>query len=181
MKYLKALLLKTESICLSTQFSTLFRNGTIKKHNAIITGDCYVNTCSNIFITQSTDIIDNLACSGYVSVKKKNQENHSLANFLKHLCIISEIFSDLDAVFCSIPQIKPVTRTLQRIRFKECSDVLWNSFKFKVAEELKLFHTYVDFSIDDIFHIVYRFLFKIKEKKHISKKIYSSMDDSRPS
>ena len=87
------------------------------------------------------------------------------------LLVIKALISDYDAVFCSVPQNKPVTNTLNGIKFKDHSNKSINAFNTKVAEDLKLFHLYDDFSLDDkmkiLFNIIlnaYNSTCKIREK-----------------
>ena len=129
-----------------------------------------------------------LACSGYVSLINlpTRRTSHS-QSCLHHIYIkyelscvsyvIKALISDHDAVFCSIPQNKPVTNTHKRIKIRDHSNSSINAFNSRVAEGLSLFHLYDDFSIDDkmkiFFDIIlnsYNSTWKIRENNVSTKK-----------
>ena len=156
--------------------------------HCIITGDFNVDICSNVFSSLATDFIDNFSCRGYVSLINipTRRTDHS-GTCLDHIYINSELscvsgviqtlISDHDAVFCSLPQSKPVINKLKRIKFRDNSISSLNAFKSKVSQDLSIFHVYDSFSIDDKMEIflniiqkAYDSTCKVKEKNISIKK-----------
>ena len=89
--------------------------------------------------------------------------------------VINALISDLDGVFCSIPQNKPVTNTLKRIKFRDHSNNSLNAFESMVAEGMISFHLYVvDGKIKMLFNVLlnaYNSTCKIREKIISTKKL----------
>ena len=112
------------------------------------------------FSSLSTEFLDRIVCSGYVSLMNlaTRRTSHS-QSCLNHIYINSELscvsgviktlISDQDAIWFSVSQKKPVKKTLKCIKNRNYSNNSLNAFKSKVAEVLNLFYLYDEFSIDD--------------------------------
>ena len=121
------------------------------------------------FSSLSTEFIDRFACSGYVSLINLQTRRISLSQTcLAHKYINSELsyvsgvikalISEHDTVFCSVPQNKPVRKTVKRIKFREHPSNSLNAYKSKVAEGLNLCHLYDEFSIDEKMKIFFNII-----------------------
>ena len=105
---------------------------------------------NKIFSSLVIDLIDKNFCRGYVSlINKPTRRIYHSGTCLDHIHINSELscvssviqtlISDRDAVFCSLPQSKPVMKTLKRIKFRDNSISSLNAFKSNVAQDLAFF------------------------------------------